>query len=371
MKTNRTKYEKSIRNELMRTRESSMPLRWILVEKAFDDVDRAIREYFNTEGFVRVRAPFMSGGIGSCENPRTLFSIDYQGQRLYFRQSEQLYLEMFIPFLKKVWCEGPSFRAERHIDERHLAEFNLYEFEFCGNFRQLLKRIEDLFSEIIIKTSLHADEHLTPLGADVNRLQKMMPPFPEITYATAIEYLGLEWGSDLNGEHEKTLLSSHGSKPLFITHFPKELKFFNMRVNEEDPSVVNSADLILPYGGEAVGAAEREFQYEPVSKRLLESSMLTSFKEYGVGIDSFSPYLDHLKTSASVLHAGCGIGLERVLQFLLGVSDIRKVSASSYIESVHVKRSSLTASNTRALRSNRSWQYVKCKGKKAAAHQSY
>lgn len=302
----------------------------ILVEMIYAQTDKAIRNYLDREGFVKVRAPFISGGMGSCENPKTLFELNYLGRRFYLRQSGQLCLEMYMPFLEKVWCEGPSFRSERKVDDRHLAEFNLYEFEFCGDFEQLLKRIESLFSEIINQVTLHA-EQLLQLGVDVDRLHSMNSPFPRITYKKAIEVLGLKWGSDLKSEHEKALVELYGSKPLFITHFPRQMKFFNMKVNEEDTSVVNSADLILPFSGETVGAAEREFRYDAVYERLLASRMLEIFKEEGVGIDVFRPYLDHLKEKGSVLHAGCGIGLERVIQFLLGVSDIRKASAFLFL----------------------------------------
>lgn len=299
--------------------------RWVFVEKVFDDVDRAIRRYLSTKGFVKVRAPFISVGMGSCENPKTLFTVEYLGRRSYFRQSGQLYLEMYIPFVEKVWCEGPSFRAEQNIDDRHLAEFNLYEFEFCGNFEQLLEHIEHLFIEVVSQVSLHSEKHLLPLGVDIDILRSIKSPFPRITYKKAIEILGLKWGSDLNSGHEKALVELHGIKPLFITHFPKQMKFFNMKVNEEDPSVVNSADLILPLSGETVGAAEREFRHDAVYARLMESKMLELFKEYGVGIGAFEPYLNHLREERSVLHSGCGIGLERLLQFLIGSNDIRDI----------------------------------------------
>ena len=314
----------------MKTSQNPIP-KQILIEIIYAETDKAIRNYFDREGFVKVRAPFISGGMGSCENPKTLFEVNYLDKRTYLRQSGQLYLEMYMPFLEKVWCEGPSFRAEQKVDDRHLAEFNLYEFEFCGNFQQLLIHIENFFSEIIHEVSHHAEQQLLELDVDADSLRSVVAPFPRITYKKAVEILGLKWGSDLKREHEKALVELYGSKPLFITHFPRQMKFFNMKVNEEDTSVVNSADLILPFSGETVGAAEREFRYDAVYERLLASRMLEIFKEEGVGIDAFRPYLDHLKEKGSVLHAGCGIGLERVIQFLLGVSDIRKASAFLFL----------------------------------------
>jgi asparaginyl-tRNA synthetase len=308
----------------------------ILVERVFEHMDKAIDNYFDREGFVKVRAPFMSEGIGSCENPKTLFGVDYLGKKTYLRQSAQLYLEMYMPALTKVWCEGPSFRAEQKKDHRHLSEFNLYEFEFCGNFEQLLILIENLFSEIIGHVHTHAEKQLLQLGVNIDELSSMKPPYPRVTYEKAVEVLGLEWGSDLRSEHEKALVKMYGFKPLFVMLFPKQMKFFNMKVKQEDDSVVNSVDLILPFSGEAVGGAEREFHYDAVKERLLESAMLRIFKDRGVDIDSFEPYLNHLKTEGSVLHSGCGIGIERVLQFLISSSNINDVmplqfgSARSY-----------------------------------------
>lgn len=297
----------------------------ILVEKVFEHVDKGIHSYFEREGFTKVRAPFMSEGMGSCENPRTLFGIDYLGRRIYLRQSAQLYLEMYMPAFTKIWCEGPSFRAEQKKDSRHLSEFNLYEFEFSGNFEQLLMHIENLFKEIIERVCANAEKQLLQLGVDVNRLNSMKPPYQRVAYKEAAEVLGLEWGSDLDSDDEKALVKMYGFRPLFIVLFPKQMKFFNMKVNQEDDSVVNSVDLLLPFSGEAVGGAEREFVYEAVKGRFLESTMLRIFKDREVGIHSFEPYLNHLKTEGSVLHSGCGIGIERVLQFLIGSTNINDV----------------------------------------------
>lgn len=306
----------------MRSSQSPVP-KHIIIETIYAETDKAIRNYFDGNGFVKVRARFISRGMGSCENPNTLFEVRLFGKRYYLRQSGQLYLEMYMPFLEKVWLEGPSFRAEKKVSERHLPDFNLYEFEFCGNFEQLLRHIENLLSEIISQVSVHAKEQLLQLGVDISKLRSMRPPFPRVTYGEAIKTLGSKWGSDLKSEHEKALVKLHGFRPLFITHFPKDIKFPTMKANEEDDSVVNSADLILPFSGEAVGAAEREFRFDAVNKRFLESTMLKIFKEEGVDIDVFAPYLNHLKAEGSILHAGCGIGMERVLQFLIGSEDIR------------------------------------------------
>ena len=126
------------------------------------------------------------------------------------------------------------------------------------------------------------------------------------------------------GNHEKLLVSN--GVPTFITHFPEAIKFFNMRRNEENPKVVNSADLILPCSGEAVGAAEREHDHELLKKKLLESEMYKRLKEKGKDIKDFGWYLNVVKEKP-IKHAGCGIGLNRVTQFILGIDDIRASTA--------------------------------------------
>jgi len=115
----------------------------------------------------------------------------------------------------------------------------------------------------------------------------------------------------------------YGNQPLFITHFPKAIKFFNMRENDERSEIVNSTDLILPGSGEAVGAAEREYRYEKLKERLENSPMMKNLIKRGGSIEDFDWYLDCVKSNGIRVHSGCGIGLNRVTQFVLGTNDIR------------------------------------------------
>jgi len=133
----------------------------------------------------------------------------------------------------------------------------------------------------------------------------------------------VKWGDDLKSRHEKMLVEMYGNQPLFITHFPKELKFFNMKENDERSDIVNSTDLILPGSGEAVGAAEREYRHEKLKERLENSEMLRNLVKRGGSIKDFEWYLDCVKLNGIKLHSGCGIGLNRVTQFILGTNDIR------------------------------------------------
>jgi asparaginyl-tRNA synthetase len=258
-----------------------------------------------------------------------MFELDYFGRRGYLSQTAQLYLEVFTPFLGKVWCIGPSFRAEPRADERHLTEFTLVELEFSGNFDELLTHIEGTICSMINSVLSRRQLELQLLGANIEKLRKLKRPFERITYTEAVGLLqeyGVKWGDDFKSQDEKAIVQLTGNQPVFVTHFPKAIKFFNMRENEENPTIVNSADLLLPGGGEAVGAAEREYKYEKLHERLTNSTMFKQLIERGGSIEDFRWYLEFYKIYGS-LHSGCGIGLNRVTQFVLGTNDIRATTA--------------------------------------------
>lgn len=281
------------------------------------------RKYFDDMEFNEIVVPHITKATGACENIDTLFAVDYFGEKGYLSQTAQLYLESLIPWLNKVWCISPSFRAEPRVDNRHLTEFMLVELEFAGTFEELLEHIEGVLVSMISSVL----RKMTSRWLDRNRLRQVVPPFPRVTYIEAIKELGAEFGHDITREEEQQLVQKHGSKPLFITHFPRSMKFFNMIENEENPQFVNSADLILPYGGEAVGAASREYQADRLLKRLEESQMLRQLLARGGSIKDFDWYIDVYKKYPGAPHAGCGIGLNRVTQFVLGVDDIRMCTA--------------------------------------------
>jgi len=290
---------------------------------------RGARRYFEEHGFNEVVVPHVTKATGACENIATMFEMDYFGQKGYLAQTAQLYLEVLTPFLCKVWCIGPSFRMEPAVDERHLTEFTLVELEFAGNFEELLGHIEGTVCSMINCALTERQGELQLLKADVERLRKVAKPFKRMTYTEAVGLLadyGVQWGDDLKSHHEKTLVQMNGNQPLFVTHYPKPIKFFNMRENDENPAVVNSADLLLPMSGEAVGAAEREYRYEKLYQRLTVSSMFKQLVERGGSIEDFKWYLDFYKEH-NTLHSGCGIGLNRVTQFVLGNGDIRATTA--------------------------------------------
>ncbi|HLD39310.1 MAG TPA: asparagine--tRNA ligase [archaeon] len=285
----------------------------------------AARKYFAERGFTEVLVPHITKVTGACENIDTLFELDYFGQSAYLVQTGQLYLEALIPKLGQVFCIGSSFRAEPDIDDRHLTEFALVEIEFPGDFDQLLVHIENIVHAMIHAAA--ACPEIEELGINSGRLKAVTKPFARMTYTDAIKKLNemgvdIEWGYDLKSKHEKILA---GGAPLFITHYPEAIKFFNMRRNE-NPLLVNSCDLVLPYSGEAVGAAEREYDHDQLLEKLEKSSMYKMLLERGKTIEDFKWYLDIVKAHP-IQHAGCGIGLNRVMQFILGSDDIRACTA--------------------------------------------
>jgi asparaginyl-tRNA synthetase len=195
--------------------------------------------------------------------------------------------------------------------------------EFAGTFEELLEHVEGVIVSMITSVL----NKMTSRWLDRNRLRQMVAPFPRISYSEAIQTLSREFGHDITREEEQMLVEKHGNMPLFITHFPKAMKFFNMIENEENPQLVNSADLILPFGGEAVGAASREYKADRLLRRLEESQMMKQLVAKGGSIKDFDWYINVYRKYETAPHAGCGIGLNRVTQFVLGVDDIRMCTA--------------------------------------------
>jgi len=306
---------------------------------------KAGRESLEKRGYTEVIVPRIVRATGACENVNTLFEVsvsgDFQwfGSRAYLAQTGQLYLEALIPELKKVYCIGPSFRAEGAVDNRHLAEFSMIEIEFAGDFNQLLKEIEIFVKDVVqgaIKASIKNNLGLSE--ESIKRLQSCPDVFLKITYDEAVKILQelgeqVSWGDDINSSREKILVEHFGHQPLFITRYPDPLwdfgkeieveKFFNMLPDKENPGRVLSSDLILPFGGEAVGSAARVHLADEMVKRLTNSRMFKRLKEQGGGLEDFHWYIDKLK-EGNLPHAGCGFGMARIIQWIIGTDDIRE-----------------------------------------------
>ena len=278
---------------------------------------RGARKYLDHYGYIEVVVPHIVSASGSCEIIETLLELQYFNRQVFLTQTAQLYLEALVPFLGgKVFTFGPSFRAEPRVDSRHLVEFSLLELEFEGDFEKLLTVIEELFITMI--------KEVPPLPFDNKHLTKLNTPFKRFAYDEVIDILDLKWGNDIYSTDEQKLLGINDNQPYFITRFPKELKYFNMRENDNDPRVVNSADFVGPYGGECVGAAEREHNPNILRKRLKESSMYMNLVSKGGDPKSFDWYINTYHRYAYRLHSGFGMGLNRVTKFVLQLDDIRQ-----------------------------------------------
>jgi asparaginyl-tRNA synthetase len=307
--------------------------------KAVDEVNDSLmwgaRKYLRHNGFMWLEVPMMTKITGACENVDTLYSLDHFGTETYLAQTGQLYLEAKIPLHEKVWTIITSSRAEDAVDSRHLNQFQLVEFEHKGDFESMLKHIEGLVKSMIAEALDKNKKLLEELGRLPELEAWVSAPFARMSYTEAVEMLKgtkheIEWGDDLTSKTEHYLVSKNGNRPLFVTHFPKKIKFFNMRQNDGDEDIVNSSDLIMPYSGESVGAAERENNYDRLVERLVESPMFKVLAKRGKTINDFKDYLDIIKKHP-ILHSGCGIGFNRISQSVLGADDIR-VSANYPIQ---------------------------------------
>ncbi len=287
-------------------------------------------KYYKDNGYTWIEVPTLTKVTGACENVNTLYPVNHFGKEAYLAQTGQLYLETKIPKHKKIWTTILSSRAEEKVDSRHLNQFSLIEFEHQGDFSTLLPVIEGTIHSMIKNAISERKADFELLGRDVADLEKYLAPFKRISYTDAIKSLQendfqIYWGDDLNHASEMKLIELNNNLPLFVTHFPEKIKFFNMRQNREDSKVVNSADLLMPYSGESAGSAEREDNYDILVNRLKNSNMFRVLSERGVTIDAFKEYLDLIKNNP-ILHSGAGIGFNRVTQSILKLQDIRQTN---------------------------------------------
>jgi asparaginyl-tRNA synthetase len=307
------------------------------------------RDYLRSEGFMEMFPSNIVRASGACENINTLFEVgsngrldwfldeNGNGRQVYLAQTKQLYLEAYVPYFEKTYCMGSSFRAEAAVDDRHLTEFGLLEIEFEGGFEQLLQYIEGTLRAMVFGFSKLNRKMLEATKMPKRICELLFQQgecYPRITYDEAIECLiklgcDIKWGDDISSDFEKVLVREVGNRPLFITHYPdpqwprkKENeveKFFNMLPDKKGN--VLSADLILPFGGEAVGAAARVHKPDELVSRLTKSKMFKNLVEQSGSIDDFSWYIENIQEK-SVAHAGCGFGIARIMQWILGEEKI-------------------------------------------------
>jgi asparaginyl-tRNA synthetase len=306
-----------------------MPSQWAIL-RIRATVIRAIREWLDTNGFVGMDTPILTPA--AVEGTTTLFETTYFDEGVaYLAQSGQLYNEANIFAFKKVYCFGPTFRAEKSRTRRHLTEFWMVEPEaaFC-DLDQLME-IEEQFTSHIVKRVLEQCEpELKSLKRDTSKLEKITPPFPRISYDVAIkkidqlraetddpekkDLLKIDWGMDFGSPHE-TALTKLYEKPLFVYGYPTEVKAFYMEPWPGRPEVCKSVDLLAPEGyGEIIGGSER------ISDPAL---LLARLKQHKLPEAAYKWYLE-LRRFGSVPHSGFGMGVERTVAWICGIEHIRE-----------------------------------------------
>lgn len=284
-------------------------------------VVKAIRDWLDSHGFVNVDTPILTPS--ACEGTTTLFETDYFGESAYLTQSGQLYNEANIMAFGKVYCFGPTFRAEKSKTRRHLIEFWMVEPEMAYADLDDCMRVEEEFVSYIVQTTMRERaSELALLERDTSFLQRVTPPFPRIPYDEAVEILNREgvqisWGDDLGAPHE-TALAKHFSKPVFVHRYPAQCKAFYMEADPERPELSLSVDLLAPEGyGEIIGGGQRAVSLELLERRL---------EEHCLPRQAFEWYLD-LRRYGSVPHAGFGLGVERTVAWICGIEHIRETIA--------------------------------------------
>lgn len=328
------------------------------LSKINEQIGIGAAENYKSMGLRYGDAPQIVGITGACENVDTLFKVNnHSNLPLFFTQTGQLALEQALQSFHGMYTTIHSGRDEEEEDERHLRQFRLTEEEFDCTlvgmtrdtyneekmFNALLEHIQKTIQAMVRQAiNVYGDLLKKEYKRDIQALKLTTESnFYRISYEKAIEllnkngYPNLVFGEDLKAHHEAKIVSLLNKKkqeiPVFITHYPKEIKFFNMKVYTKDPRVVLSADLILPYAGEATGSAVREHDFEKLNNRLLTSKMYQLHTQRGGTYDDFKWYLDIIKSKATYPHAGYGIGNERVLQYIFAEYDIRKVSIFSLL----------------------------------------
>ncbi len=284
-------------------------------------VIKAIRDWLDSNGFLLVDTPIFTPA--AVEGTTTLFPVEYFGENVYLTQSGQLYNEANIMSFGKVYCFGPTFRAEKSKTRRHLTEFWMVEPEMAFfDLEDNMVVIEQLVEAVVKDVLSDCGEELEILERDLTTLQKVEAPFPRIHYDEAVERLqkggfNFEWGGDF-GSPEETELARQFDKPFFVTHYPSAIKAFYMSRDPERPECALACDLLGPEGyGELVGGSQREDDLDELMKRI---------GEHDLPSEAFEWYLD-LRKFGTVPHSGFGLGIERTVTWICGIEHLRETIA--------------------------------------------
>lgn len=282
------------------------------------EIEFALREFFYRNDFVLADAPIITPA--ACEGTTNLFEIDYHGDKGYLSQSGQLYNEATAAALGRIYCFGPTFRAEKSKTRRHLLEFWMIEAEAAFfDVDDNMRLQEDMVVFVIERVLERCRNELKLLERDIAKLEAIKKPFPRISYTDAVALLNkageeFEWGDDFGAPHE-TIIGNHFDSPVFVHRYPTAIKAFYMKPDPMDANVVLGADLLAPEGfGEIIGGGQRIDDLELLEQRLAEHQLPR---------EAFEWYLD-LRRYGSVPHSGFGLGIERTVAWICGLDHIRE-----------------------------------------------
>ena len=286
------------------------------------EVIKAIRDYFDSHGFTLVDTPIFTPA--ACEGTTTLFEVDYfEDEKVYLTQSGQLYNEADAMAFGRVYCFGPTFRAEKSKTRRHLTEFWMVEPEMAYATLEDVKQVgEALISFIVERVLENRRPELQALERDISKLETIKPPFPRMSYDDAVKVLQkkgseIQWGGDFGGTDE-TLIAEDYDRPVMIDRYPTQVKAFYFQPDSERPELALGVDVIAPEGyGEIIGGGQRIHDLDLLLKRL---------EEHHLPREAFNWYID-LRKYGTVPHAGFGMGVERFVAWMCGLEHIRETIA--------------------------------------------
>ena len=282
------------------------------------EIIRACRNFFDDRGFLLVDAPIFTPN--ACEGTTTLFQTDYFDEKAYLTQSGQLYSEATAAAFGKVYCFGPTFRAEKSKTRRHLMEFWMVEPEVAfADLPEMMDLAEALLGFIVRRVLDTRRTELAVLERDTSKLDRVVPPFPRISYDEAVALLQkkgnpIQPGDDFGGD-EETLLSQEFDRPVIVHRYPRAIKAFYMQNDPERPDLALCMDVLAPEGyGEIIGGGQRIHERDKLMSRI---------QEYKLPEEAFRWYVD-LRRYGSVPHAGFGMGIERVVAWICGLDHVRE-----------------------------------------------
>jgi len=292
--------------------------RQVAILRIRNEIIKALRDYLEEQGFLCCDTPILTPA--SVEGTTTLFPVDYYGEQVYLTQSGQLYNEALCAAVRKTYCFGPTFRAEKSKTRRHLTEFWMLEPEVAFlDLDGTMDLMEDMICYLVNRILEKRQSELETLERDIAKLKAVKKPFPRITYREALEILKnagkiVEFGDDFGGD-EETVISQAFNTPVMIHRFPAKIKAFYMKRAPENSELALGVDMIAPEGyGEIIGGGQREDDLAILEQRI---------KEFNLPRDAYSWYLD-LRRFGSFPHSGFGLGLERTVAWICGLKHVRE-----------------------------------------------